>query len=222
MNFVYVPNPFDFPCTNRQCSAAAGVACRTVGKFISASPHTPRLRTALAARPAGETPESTRFAAAIERYATSVMTELLQRAPTSDELKRAIKDGSLRPERGWLLQLVANARPTHRQPVKRVSGREVTLWGIVIHTEQLPSGSYLLALHTGELVRLPGAFWRDVWPERLKYRASLESQHPELSDGWWRFSIVDGECSAADEEANRPLELVRAPAPIDQKQLAMF
>lgn len=224
MTFIYTESPLAFRCPNRSCAADVDVACRTVGGHVSATPHTPRLRLAVEGRQRGEHKPQEYWKHASDRYTRAILEELIGRAPEPELVARAIKDGSLHVDRGWLKAAIGAgpAIRTHAQPLRRVSGRETTLWGRVIRTEQLPSGSFLLALHTGEIVRLPGSFWATVWPERLAVRAELELEHPELRGGWWRFMIVDGECSAADEEPDRPIVEAKAPAAELPGQMALF
>jgi hypothetical protein len=161
-------NPIDVACGNKGCGAKPGQACTTVGGFVSAQPHTSRWRAVVA-----KTATTEEIREANDGYTRRVLEQLVGRElyeELSDVVARAQRDGSLKPDKGWLKALIDERAPRRALPSRRVDANgTVTLWGQVTHEKQLPSGSYILQLDTGEVVKLAhnaGWRWAEWWPER--------------------------------------------------------
>lgn len=156
-------NPLSIACPNKSCRAGVGAPCRTPGGHVNAHAHMPRIR-AVASSSDGEIRKADRT------YLAQVLEELIGRAPTDAELGRAARDGTLRTDRGWLHDLIEE-RGRKRRPMTRRQNPNgtLTLWGAVVHEQQLPSGSWLLKLDSGETVGLThddAWRWAEWWPER--------------------------------------------------------
>jgi len=161
-----IRNPIDVRCPNKQCGAQPGHACRTVGGFVNASPHTPRWKQCVGALSTQEERTAT-----VRAYSAAVLEKIIRRAPTEEEIGRAQREGSLKPDKGWLRDLVeATAAPLRALPTKRTDAHgTVTFWGAVKHERSLEGGSIILQLDSGEVITLlhnEAWPWREWWPER--------------------------------------------------------
>lgn len=193
-------NPIDLPCINGSCQARPGQACTTVGGFTSATAHSSRIKAALG-DPMMRTDQELREAQ--RAYTRRVLAQLLTREPTDDEIDRAQRDGSLKPDKGWLRALIDDVAPQRlRLPARRVDQHgTVTLWGTIAKEVKLPSGGYIIELDSGELVRLSAAaHWDTWWPERKREAAHFVGTTPR-----YQFTIAkNGECGAISFEPSQP------------------
>lgn len=213
-----VHNPIKVACPNKQCGAPAGAACKTVGKFINATPHMPRLRVL-----AGHLSSQATLAAMRDRYTESVLEKLIRRRPTPEEIARAQREGSLKPDKGWLRDLIADyAAPRRALPkIRKDANGTTTYWGSVVEERQLESGEYVLELHTGYVIRLRvDEAWRwDLWwPERKAEAAYLGHARPR-----YRIEVAkNGQVtSIAHEEPVDDSELATPSKRVDAQQIGL-
>jgi hypothetical protein len=107
-------NPIDVACSNPSCNATPGAPCITVGRFISATPHTPRIRLAIEGpRVKGRRPPELAsledWQTASYQYTARMLAGITGREPTEAEIARARREGSLRADKGLLRALAIPA-----------------------------------------------------------------------------------------------------------------
>jgi hypothetical protein len=193
-------NPIAVRCPYAACDAREGQPCVTVGGYVQAAPHTRRLRLALGKHFSNEL-----WARARTEYCAFALSLIIGRPAEAHEIERAQRDGTIRPgKQGWVKDLVDERAPRRSLPSKRLeSNGRLTLWGVVVHEVQLPSGSFILELDSGEVVKLEhneGWPWAEWWPERKREAAQfLNGKTPR-----YRFSTQHGQCYSVDFEEALP------------------
>lgn len=208
---IVVLNPIKVACPNKNCGAPANHSCKTVGKFISAVPHTPRLTVVVGK--IGTAERAPRSRAAIDAYTAAVLRALIRRDPTAEEIAHAQRDGSLKPDKGWLRALCLDNGVRRARPKKRVDQHgTTTYWGAVDEERVLADGSFVVQLDTGFVLRLAAADgWSEWWPERKAEAATLGHAVPRycftvLKDN--RVSAIDHDTPIDDSEVVMPSKRV--------------